>query len=126
LPAQLGGGKLHLYTLEFLPSKDQLGVLSLTAPEIDGKKLDAAGMLQLGKQVGLSAPGAQVTSEKDITLGSHAGKEITCEVGKEAVLVVRVFAVNNQIYILATGVGTGSERAALVPRFLDSFALTRP
>lgn len=123
LPAPLGGGKLHLYTLDFPPSKDQLGVLTLTAPEIDGKKMDAAGMIQLGKQVGLPVRDVQVKSEKDITLGSHPGKEITCEIGKETVLVVRVYAVNNQIYILTTGVGIGSERAALVPRFLDSFAL---
>jgi hypothetical protein len=67
----------------------------------------------------------KLLSQKDITLGTHPGREIVIRDEKEAItLTGRVFIINERMYILLVG-GDKSPEANDISKFLNSFELIK-
>jgi WD40 repeat protein len=70
--------------------------------------------------------GATFVSQRDIRLGEHPGREYVFDIQKKGKMVVRLYLVGRDLYMLLVG-GDGFEANNLdVVKFLNSFRLTGP
>jgi hypothetical protein len=64
-----------------------------------------------------------VVARQSLTLGGNPGREVTLSDGKESGKV-RVFLVQNRVYMIAAGGDSGKLSSQNLDRFLQSFKLT--
>lgn len=67
----------------------------------------------------------KLVSEKNITLGKYPGREAKVDFQNGlAVITMRIYLVNNTMYMLETICETKKDSNASITKFMDSFALT--
>jgi hypothetical protein len=66
----------------------------------------------------------KVVARQSLTLGGNPGREVTLSDGKESGKI-RVFLVQNRMYMMAAGGNSGKLSPQNIDRFLQSFKLTK-
>ena len=99
------------YPKEFIDSDDKESLATLYRSSIDGAVTSVKGKL---------------ISEKEVKLGSYSGREVKIDFQEGlAVIRMRLFLVDNKMYILQTITETKKDNNKDISKFMDSFELLK-
>ena len=131
IDSEVGKVKLNMYIYDASAAEDDDNLLYLSNctqhPAINAKGLDSTQLAAFyDKTVGGVVNGVkgELLSQKKIMLGKHEGREVA--VGYEEntnTVAMRIFLVDNKIFMVQTIAPTAKSPNASATRFFDSFKL---
>jgi hypothetical protein len=118
--SDFGKGVLHMYTVGV--NKTMYGVNYADYPA-KIKKVSIKQVFDSSRTGAVANLKGKLSSEKDIKLGDHPGREIQIEVAGKRLFRVRVYLVGQRLYQVVVFGTKEAATSKLADRFLDSFKL---